>query len=166
MASFEIKRKNGDVYTVLVDDDDLERVLAAGPWSINPRKNGRTPYAQRSVVVDGVRTTEMLHRFIMGGPTGLEVDHINGGGLDNQKSNLRTATRVQNGSNRRRGINNSSGFKGVTRCNDGTRRERWKAVIMVAKKSIGIGRFDSAEEAYEAYLAAARLLHGEFASLG
>ncbi len=41
-----------------------------------------------------------LHHFVFGKPKdGFVIDHINGNGLDNQKSNLRFATKSQNNQN-------------------------------------------------------------------
>ena len=75
----------------LVDDEDAERVIAAGPW--HTRLAPRTAYARHNHLVDGRFVTVLMHRFI----TGWEyVDHINGDGLDNRRANLRQATRGQN----------------------------------------------------------------------
>src|SRR5688572_17049318 len=44
-----------------------------------------------------------LHRELLSAPAGMEVDHINGDGLDNQRSNIRIATVAQNQWNSRKG---------------------------------------------------------------
>lgn len=84
------------------------------------------------------------------------IDHVNGIRSDNRLSNLRLATNYHNALNRR--SKNSTGFRGVERS-----RRQFKAKIIVEGKSIYLGLFPSPEEAYRAYCAAAKRLHGEFA---
>lgn len=147
-------------YVALVDDEDYERVLEAAPWCAS--LNGRTVYAQRANRrPDGGLTTEQLHQFI----TGLKyVDHANGDGLDNQRSNLRPATHGQNMFNKRLYKNSTTGFKGVT-IKRGGRYIRWQAQIQASKLHRHIGYFDTPEEAARAYDAVACELFGEFARL-
>lgn len=103
-----------------------------------------------------------MHRYLMGDPTGLEVDHINLDTLDNRRSNLRVATRSQNAANRRRQSNNSSGYKGVSWNKE---RKKWHAYICVGRKHITLGRFNSIVQAARAYNDAALTFFGEYAKL-
>ena len=48
----------------LVDDEDAERVIAAGPW--HTRLAPRTAYARHNHLVDGRFVTVLMHRFITG----------------------------------------------------------------------------------------------------
>jgi AP2 domain len=140
----------------LVDDADYERVIDAGPWTAKP--HCRTIYAQRHFrLADGRRTVRKLHTFLTGWPL---VDHRNGNGLDNQRSNLRPATPAQSVANRRVSKNSTSGFKGIAL---DKRRNRWQARIRFSGGSRGLGYHDTAEAAARAYDAAARELFGEFA---
>lgn len=91
------------------------------------------------------------------------IDHINGDPLDNRIANLRVATKAQNGANRGMNKNNKSGYKGVAY---GKRDRRWGAYITVAGKSIGLGSYDTAEDAHAAYARAASRYFGEFACAG
>src|SRR3972149_1771950 len=95
-------------YVALVDDDDFSS-LSTFKWFAKQNRD-LAVYAARSV---GSRTIWM-HRIIMDAPTGILVDHINGNGLDNRRSNLRLATHRENCQNRRQRRDSASRFKGVT----------------------------------------------------
>jgi len=103
-------------------------------------------------------TPYLSHRlawFYMTGSWPKLVDHINGIPSDNRWSNLREANHginMQNQHAPQKG--NKSGFLGV-RWFSG----RWRASISVNKKIHNLGRFDTPEEAHQAYLVAKRLLH-------
>lgn len=88
-----------------------------------------------------------------------QIDHVNGVRDDNRFSNLREATNSQNNRNRIKQANNTSGFKGVSFHNQ---MKRWRSSIMANGMSKHLGLFDTREEAYSAYCAAADNLHGEF----
>lgn len=89
----------------------------------------------------------------------IEVDHEDGIYDNDAWYNLREATRSQNvaNSNRETGI---SGLRGVK---FDPRTTSWRAKITFGYCSEWLGPFDTAEEAYTAYLAAAEIRHGEFA---
>jgi hypothetical protein len=93
-----------------VDDDDYE-FLTQWNWSAvsTQRRNGG--YAMR--LDNRTKTTFLMHRVILNAPDGMEVDHVNGNGLDNRRANLRFATRQQGQANRRIFKNSESGLKGV-----------------------------------------------------
>lgn len=89
-----------------------------------------------------------------------DIDHINENKSDNRICNLRQANRSQNMFNRGKNKNNTSGFKGVVFCKD---TGRWRAQMSIYGKSVNIGRFDTKEDAANAYLEKAKELRGEFA---
>lgn len=103
-----------------------------------------------------------MHRLIIGAREGEYVDHINGNGLDNRRSNLRIATAMTNQQNRKLQKNNKSGYKGVSW--DNTNRA-WICQIRVNKRSKFLGYFKDAQEAGKAYDVAAEKYFGKFAKL-
>lgn len=140
--------------SALVDDEDFDK-LVRFKWCILTSRGGRF-YARRDM------TGILMHRIIMGlgkAPKGIHVDHINGDTLDNRKSNLRICTHAQN--TRSSGIsrNNTSGFKGASYYGKG----KYTARIGVNYKLIGLGYFNSIEDAAMAYDKAAIKYFGEFA---
>lgn len=141
----------------LVDDEDFEE-LNKWNWSVN--RIGKSWYAVGSVWNGTKKLPTLMHRFILQAPKNFLVDHIDGNGLNNQKSNLRLCTHSNNMQNSKKPENNTSGYKGVT-WHKG--RKLWQAQIMVNGKSIYLGRFVNKEDAAHAYDTAAVKYHGEFA---
>lgn len=118
-------------------------------------------HGYRTMKVDG--SMYYAHRLAFIYMTGNQpkhfIDHINGNKSDNRWINLREATRAENSMNRGKLSNNKSGFKGVRldkRCN------RWIAQIVINKKQVVIGRYDTKQEAADAYAKEALKIHGEF----
>jgi len=94
-------------------------------------------------------TTSNLAWFYMTGEWPLhEVDHINRNKLDNRWNNLRLATHSNNSTNCVR--KKKSGLpRGVV-----LSRGLYQSQIMINKKCIWLGRFNTIEEAHQAYLKA------------
>lgn len=143
----------------LLDDRDAG-LLDLGTWCVLRSDQIDDRFYVHAFI--GGRTV-YLHRLILHAPPGITVDHRNGDGLDNQRSNLRFASRGQNNANRK--VRNSTGFRGVEKIG-----RRFSASISQPRtpgvgKALRLGRFDSAEEAARAYDAAAVDRFGEFARL-
>jgi hypothetical protein len=100
--------------------------------------------------------------MIMRPPKGMVVDHIDGNGLNNRRSNLRICTRAENNRNRRPTPGGSSRFRGVYRCRVA---DRWIANLSVNNRTVYVGLFADEVEAALARDAAARKHHGRFAWL-
>lgn len=94
---------------------------------------------------------------------GVLIDHINGNRLDNRKCNLRFCTPTENARNKKKSVNNKSGFKGVIFVK---RLGRYRPSIMFNGKLHYMGSFTTAEAAHAAYVAKAKEFFGEFANGG
>jgi hypothetical protein len=90
-----------------------------------------------------------------------QADHIDNDGLNNQRSNLRAAE-GNNPKNRKLGVDNTSGYKGVYWRED---RGLWIVKITSDKKRIYTGSSHDKKEAARMYNEAAKKYHGEFANL-
>ncbi len=136
----------------IVDDDDLP-MLSKFRWSA-VFKRGHKPYA----IAYDQPIDIYMHRLILSAPHGLQVDHINGDGLDNRRLNLRLATLAENLRNcqKPKGV---SGFRGVEKV---TRNKLFPWIARINGKHIGY--FRPAESAARAYDFAAMHHFGEFAN--
>lgn len=145
-------------YVAIVDDEDSD--LAAFSWQADVGRSGSV-YARRGIGGSTKHPLLRMHRVVLERileqpiPKGYMVDHIDGNGLNNSRSNLRLATRAQNTYNSK--TRSTCGFKGVTRC-----WRKWKAQIRQGSELIYLGLYDTPEEAHEAYKAAATERYGEF----
>lgn len=149
-------RPNYKKYKALVDDEDFERVNKL-KWHTQILPN--TIYAATRLKGN---SKIYLHTFL----TGFTItDHKNGDGLDNQRHNLREATKSQNNTNKRKTIKTAkiqSKYRGV---HWQIHRNKWNAEIACNGKKYYLGTFDSEDEAGLAYNERAKELHGEFAWL-
>lgn len=150
----------GGCHRVRVDDCDYDR-LNAYEWRLLRSRLGH-PYAVRR---EG-EATLFMHREILGltEDDSVQVDHVDGDGLNNVRSNLRRATNQQNAWNQRphrkrtQPAARHSRHKGVS-----WYANRWRARITVGGETQHLGRFETEREAALAYNSAARELFGEFA---
>ena len=131
----------------------------AGKKAGNRCKQKRTSYSY--IKVKGkLYLAHRLAWFYMTGSfpePGLDIDHIDGNGLNNRFDNLRLATRSQNLANSRLSKRNLLGIKGVRRVGN-----RFRAQIAVRGKYKHLGYFDTPQEASAAYQKAAIKHHGDF----
>lgn len=118
-----------------------------------------------SISVDNKRY--LAHRlawlYVYGEWPERDVDHKDTNKQNNRIDNLRLATMQENQFNRKLSKNNTSGIKGVTW---DRHRNKWVAQVMHNRKHIGIGRFDTIEQAAAAVRQKRRELQGDFARDG
>lgn len=88
-----------------------------------------------------------------------QIDHINMNRSDNRWVNLREASNSDNMQNRGRPKTNISGFKGVSLH---THYNKWVARIQAKGVNKYLGVYWTKEDAYKAYITAAKKMHGEF----
>lgn len=107
--------------------------------------------------------SKYLHRILMGVTSKkIQVDHIDGDGLNNTRKNLRICNNQQNNCAKKRiKLNATSGFRGVSW---DKQTGLWRAKIMHNRKTISLGRFLTEIDAAGAYDKKAKELFGEFAS--
>jgi len=139
--------------TLLVDDTDFDRINKQN-WTLGICKsyNIKTCFNGRIVAIAN---------FVMNDYTN-EYDHRDRNIFNNQKDNLRIATKNQNQWNKGIQANNTSGYKGVYWRSD---RNKWRAEIKYYNSNIHLGYYKNKKEAAKAYNKKALELFGEFAYL-
>ncbi len=145
LEGFILMKRNGEALCVLVSPEDFDRVESGGPWQATLSRS--TTYMGRQTRNRAERRTrEQLHRFILGlrPGDGLEVDHVNGNGLDNRRENLRCVSRAQQMENRKKCPGKTSRYRGVSWRKD---KRKWEACVNQGDHKHYLGCFASEEEA-------------------
>lgn len=137
-------RKSNKTIEVIIDTEDLERVISIGSWHAIIDNTLQEPnyyvchrYNNKT---DGAGCVK-LHRFIMNCPRDKVIDHINHNTLDNRKKNLRIVSHFENQQNLR---SNKSGVVGVHKRSRGN----WVGKITKDNKTY-CKEFKTMEEAIE-----------------
>lgn len=137
---------------LLIDKEDLDLVTSY-KWHI---RNSNGKLYGIATIPNGTKSSNKkihLHKLILN--TNNKVDHINGNGLDNRKSNLRLCTSQENSFNIKK-----ISIPGIKKMNYA--KESWQASITYNYKTIYIGTYNTYEEAILARLAKEKELFGEF----
>jgi hypothetical protein len=153
----------GKEYEIMVDDEDYI-LLSRHRWYL--LDSGKSHYAYASFYTGNDKCKMIPMSHIILGSTSY-VDHIDNNPLNNQKANLRKATRQQNNMNKpkapnKQGKPTSSKYKGVQKYGA---KGRFRAMIGFNRKVIQLGSFDTEDEAGAAYNDKAIELFGRFAWL-
>ena len=128
---------------------DLENGIVYGPYGkeITYINNNYI-----SIYLNTIKKWLRVHHFVFYTKYGYIpklIDHINMNKLDNRISNLRPGDKSLNSQNRR--------SKGYCFCK---RDKKWISIIGIGnKKNIFLGRYDTKEEAHNAYLDAKKIYH-------
>jgi hypothetical protein len=149
----------------IVDESDYEE-LSKHKWHLKKviRTNNINYYVRRTNRSGVGPSTIYMHRQLMGYKDQLEIDHINGNGLDNRRSNIRFCTKSQNMRNRCNTGKNKTGYKGVFQ------DKRLNHMDYIAHLRLGkilkqSRRFRSLIDAAKAYDKMALEHYGEFANI-
>lgn len=155
----EIPLKQGNV--ALIDDEMFDRV-SYFKWFMTCGRN--TNYARTSgVLYNDKQNSFSMHQLVLSFySTGMQIDHINGNGLDNRKENLRICTQSQNLMNSTCIKKGSSKYKGVVYVK---KTNKFYAHIKLNTKIIYLGTFNTEIEAAQAYNLAASKFFVSFARL-
>lgn len=155
----------------LVDDENFEE-LSKYKWYYLYTK--KCEYAARRETVGGKQKTFYMHHTVVPKPPkGLDIDHIDDNGLNNQKNNLRVLLHKQNihkqpGQLARSGKPTTSKYKGVSLFTTYPRNKPWMVRVgwrdtRGSYRQKNFGYFATEKEAALAYNKAAREILGGFA---
>lgn len=152
---------NSDELTI-VDDIDYDYLIQ---WNWQLGDTGHSKRIQRTTLINKIITTIYMSKEItirMDLNLTNQIDHIDRDIFNNQRFNLRAATRSQNKANNNLYKNNTTGYKDVHFHN---LHQKYCARISINNKRIQLGYFEDAEDAAKAYDKAAIKYFGQFASL-
>ena len=139
----------------IVDDADFS-ALSQFKW--REHVCNRTSYAIRSWRENGRTHSAYMHRQLLSAPKGVDVDHEDNNGLNNQRHNIRIKTRAANLHRSRPIVGTVSGLKGVFWSKQ---KSRWVASITIGSRKFTLGSYSDKFLAAFAHNVAAKLLHGD-----
>lgn len=143
-----VHRKKGTYY-MLIDEEDYDKIKDLN-LTLNQTSNKHTLYAQHTVYENRKYIKRIsIHRLIMGLGDFKDdkriINHIDGNGLNNQKSNLEICDQMYNSQSFRQPHRKTQGGM-IYVDNSMNRKKKWRYVITVNKKSHS-KRFETEEEA-------------------
>lgn len=149
---------NHGLYAVV--DLDMLPILSQFNWHID-KGRGNQLYVSMASPLGSMHTRERMHWYVVGRPSrGFVVDHINGDGLDNRRTNLRIITVRENGQNR-----TSHRDGRLVGCYFNKAKGKWQASIKIDGHRKSLGRFETEKDAHKKYREAVASLeayrHGE-----
>lgn len=123
---------------VLVDAEDYP-LLSRHGWYINWSKDRPNAITKMKTDQSTIWRCIFMHHLILG--TAVETDHKDQNPLNNQKHNLRPATRQQNGWNKGKPRGGRHGeptsqYKGVSKYKNAAGEDRYRVIIKLTKKGV------------------------------
>lgn len=147
-----------------VDDEDFENVNRY-KWRTEIHGNTRRVCRKNCITKNadwiGASST-LLHRFILKAKKGKIIDHIDGNGLNNCRSNLRLCTHKENSRNTSSRKGSTSKYLGVSL---NRRNNKWLCQIQVDGKNKFLGYFIEEWIAAHQYNVFSKHFFGDFARL-
>jgi hypothetical protein len=145
----------------LIDESDIDAIRQTC-WTAKRTTGGWYAHGLLGRGTSGKWCYVAMHELLLRIDDGINVDHINGNGIDNRRCNLRPCSQQENCMNRIRRCDSSSQYKGVGWY---PKYSKWFAKIQCGDAKEFLGYFASEVDAAVAYDSAARRLFGEFARL-
>jgi hypothetical protein len=136
-----INKKYGNLVCI-IDQEDIPRVRML-KWGVSyMTKRNKTHYARSTIS----GKTISIHRLIMSFPN-MQIDHIDGNGLNNRKSNLREVTPSQNCLNKKVQSNNLIGLKNIQKRTYKNGKDAYRVRFRIKGKLITVGHCDKLDDA-------------------
>lgn len=151
VREIELHGKFSQQYPVaLVDDEDYDLIV----------QSRRFAYPAHTVYARKNRPYIQMQTLLMPPHPGFEVDHADGNGLNNQRSNLSVVTYMENHWNKNNHKKKSSKFPGV---DWRSQRGKWRARIRhpLTSRDHNLGHFFDEIEAAVAYMKAVSEFYNE-----
>ena len=133
-----ITHRSKGTHTLFIDEEDYDKIKDLN-ISLNTTSNKNTYYAKH-LVYDNRKYVKKIniHRLIMGLGDFKEdkriINHIDGNGLNNQKSNLEICDTMYNSQSFRR--EHAPIYKRYYFENDPKRKMKWRVYLKINKKSL------------------------------
>ena len=156
---------NGELYYRARDVATFSKLRLGKMWNTRYawtkcKKVSKTGYKTVGIWDNKYKAHRVLWAMYYGEDTPDEIDHIDTNSLNNCITNLRKATHRQNSHNVGISTRNTSGRKGARRHKNGG---NWYSVIYNGVKYQYLGTYPDRDSAGDAYDAAAKEIHKEFA---
>lgn len=143
-------------YVAMIDAADAPEI-GRHNWFTMLTTSGHV-YAARGAPAGQRPRHILMHRTLCEVAPDQDVDHRDGDGLNNRRSNLRPCSHELNLANVGPTRRNKLGVRGVSQ-----KGNRFQAKIEVRGHQFKLGSYRTIEEAAAAYRGAAKVLYGEFA---
>ena len=122
------KESKGEIYDIIIDDEDYEKFCEHNWYILHCKCDLK--YCKTDIWNNGKRTQLQLHRFLMGLKHNDKriINHIDGDGLNNKKSNLEICNAMYNSQS----INTKKRFGNISIVKN--RPRKYRARVNINKK--------------------------------